>query len=674
MRSTSTALYARLPEYLKRVDSEQGGPLRSLLAAAEAQADIVYDDIRRLWDNYFVETCAPWVLPYLADLIALNLLSDDPAANRRELARTIAYRRRKGTPVQLETLAADLLGCSCRVVEFFQRLHWQQYLQHRRPDCRVTVDLRSRAELARLGTASETASRLADFRPASARQGWHNVHKIGFFIWRLAAIPLRRVAARPVSAVPGGYHFDVLGQPQPLFQSPDVPEPPTGRDWLRREEGDVIGPLSPVLFAESQQRHAADPQINPTCLGASSAGLRLWVNGQLVPGHRIVAAELCGWAEPPPDTVAVDVRRGRLRFGAFLRPAVTDEVESDHWVGRIGALGGGGYERPVVDSDEPATEVDLITVARGAAVQTLTAALTLLSSSTRSLRVVEIRDSRTYRETLELPARFETLVIQARSGERPLLDLNQGHTAFRAPPGGVQGKRLVLRGLLISGTRQTLFIPPGIAELVIEDCTLDPGGGLGEDAVSLRPPGVTLEVAAPAVGVTVEIRRSLTGPLRIPSGAESLTIADSILDGQAHGGEVLAGGPSLSLFRTTLLGDAACDRLTASEALVTGRMLVQFCQDGCVRFSYFGPGSQVPVGYRPAPAQPGPRFTSTSFGHPAYAQLAADCPETIVRGGETEREIGVGNSRADGRRLEHLRLRLSEYLPAGLTPVFIFVT
>ncbi|MFO0869857.1 MAG: hypothetical protein U0935_13065 [Pirellulales bacterium] len=41
------------------------------------------------------------------------------AANQREWARTIAYRRRKGTPVQLETLAADLLGCSCQVVEFF---------------------------------------------------------------------------------------------------------------------------------------------------------------------------------------------------------------------------------------------------------------------------------------------------------------------------------------------------------------------------------------------------------------------------------------------------------------------------------------------------------------------------------------------------------------------------
>ncbi|MFO0869856.1 MAG: hypothetical protein U0935_13060 [Pirellulales bacterium] len=40
----------------------------------------------------------------------------------------------------------------------------------------------------------------------------------------------------------------------------------------------------PVLFAESQQRHAADPQIYPTCLSASSAGLRLWVNGQFRAG------------------------------------------------------------------------------------------------------------------------------------------------------------------------------------------------------------------------------------------------------------------------------------------------------------------------------------------------------------------------------------------------------
>jgi hypothetical protein len=67
-------------------------------------------------------------------------------------------------------------------------------------------------------------------------------------------------------------------------------------------------------------------------------------------------------------------------------------------------------------------------------------------------------------------------------------------------------------------------------------------------------------------------------------------------------------------------------------------------------------------------------FTSTLFGHPAYAQLALNCPPAIAAGSEDGGEMGVWNSLGGPRRLSHLRLRLTDYLPAGLVPVFVFAT
>ena len=37
------------------------------------QFDIIEEDIAKLYDNWFIETCEPWVIPYIADLIGIKL-------------------------------------------------------------------------------------------------------------------------------------------------------------------------------------------------------------------------------------------------------------------------------------------------------------------------------------------------------------------------------------------------------------------------------------------------------------------------------------------------------------------------------------------------------------------------------------------------------------------------
>src|SRR6266704_306645 len=112
------------------------GPLQSLLMVIQEQLGIVAEDIDQLYDDQFIETCAPWVAPYIGDLIGYRTLyglTDKIGSPRAEVADTIAFRRRKGTASMLEQLARDVTGWDARVVEFFQLLSTTQYMNHIRP-------------------------------------------------------------------------------------------------------------------------------------------------------------------------------------------------------------------------------------------------------------------------------------------------------------------------------------------------------------------------------------------------------------------------------------------------------------------------------------------------------------------------------------------------------------
>src|SRR3989337_2373975 len=98
--SERVELYGLLPALYRLEAPEQGSPLRVLLELIEEQAVIIKGDVDGLWDDYFIETCADWVVPYIGDLIGYRTLHGvvpKVANSRAEVGRTIAFRRRKGT-------------------------------------------------------------------------------------------------------------------------------------------------------------------------------------------------------------------------------------------------------------------------------------------------------------------------------------------------------------------------------------------------------------------------------------------------------------------------------------------------------------------------------------------------------------------------------------------------
>src|SRR5215207_8883605 len=160
MSASPDRLSELLPTVYRQRDAEQGQPLQALLRVIAKEVDVVEEDISQLYENWFIETCQDWLVPYIGDLIGYRPVHEagEPGdvstpqgqqrnkilIPRREVANTIGYRRRKGT---LELLANDVAGWPARAVEFYKLLGLTQAINHLRPtECR-NVDLRQGAIL-----------------------------------------------------------------------------------------------------------------------------------------------------------------------------------------------------------------------------------------------------------------------------------------------------------------------------------------------------------------------------------------------------------------------------------------------------------------------------------------------------------------------------------------------
>ena len=119
-------LWALLPAVYRTDDTDASGapgPLRELLNRIGGQVAVVRRSIDRLWADQSIETCDDWVIPYIGGLLGTNLVNGlDARGWRLDVAKTIHYRRRKGTLAVLEELARDVTGWDAHVVEGFRRL------------------------------------------------------------------------------------------------------------------------------------------------------------------------------------------------------------------------------------------------------------------------------------------------------------------------------------------------------------------------------------------------------------------------------------------------------------------------------------------------------------------------------------------------------------------------
>src|ERR1700683_2269390 len=148
-------------------------------------------DLDQLYNDQFIETCAPWVIPYIGDLIGYQSIKgiaasvDDP---RSEVANTISMRRRKGTVLVLEQLARDVTGWGAHAVEFFRVLGDTQYMKHIRRENFYSPDIRGwQPRLYRYSGFSRMTHKLDVHNLAATGLPRCNIQNIGIFLWSLGA-------------------------------------------------------------------------------------------------------------------------------------------------------------------------------------------------------------------------------------------------------------------------------------------------------------------------------------------------------------------------------------------------------------------------------------------------------------------------------------------------------
>jgi len=160
-------LYSRIPGHYRVYDAERGQPLLALMRVVGAQMANVRQDLDTLWDNFFIETCDDWVVPYLGALVGANLLQQPVGqSNRLDVWNTVIWRRSKGTPQMLQALSDAISGWPADLAEFFLSLGWSQNVNHVRMERPLTPDLRDPSQLKLLGHANDPFAHAADFKPS----------------------------------------------------------------------------------------------------------------------------------------------------------------------------------------------------------------------------------------------------------------------------------------------------------------------------------------------------------------------------------------------------------------------------------------------------------------------------------------------------------------------------
>jgi hypothetical protein len=633
------------------------GPLAALLDVIGGELAVLEENLAQLYDDQFIETAAPWAVPYIGDLIGYRTLHDKGprAARRAEVAHTIGFRRRKGTASMLEQLARDVTGWNARVVEYFAFLATNQSMNHRRPTNLVRPGLRDGDALEAVGGAFDPLPRTLDVRRIERGRGRYNVPNIGIFLWRIDAQRLEASPAAPDPADATGrrFRFSPLGNDVQLHTRPE-------------REDEISHLAEPINVPEPITRRRLKRQLDRYYGPERSLLVQLDALG--VPASDISVCDLSdapgGWAhEAPLGQVAVDPLLGRLALASDL--AVPARVLVTWHYGAPGEFAGGEYARLTTFAHRGGTVVRVPDDQ-----PTIQAALAALGGE----GTVEIVDSGRYvgPATIDVAA-DKSIELRAADGRRPTLVLS-GPLTVR----GGAGSRAAINGIVIAGDR--VDVPSsggnGLRALEVTHATLVPGVTLAPDGTPSAPGDPSITVALP--NVELSVTRSILGALRIAAGSRA-TVVDSILDAGAQtnaayaapGGQPAAGGP-MAVESSTVIGAVLADSLEGSNAIFLGRVEVTRRQEGCLRFSFAPADSIVPRRHR---CQPGdgeaagnvPHFASLRYGFPTYCRLAPSTPDAITRGAEDESEMGVFRWRYEPQRHADLLTRLDEYLRVGLS-------
>ncbi|MGA2488767.1 MAG: hypothetical protein ABSF99_01075 [Anaerolineales bacterium] len=717
-------LWEMIPAVYRNEDGlgDQPGPLRALVEILAEQAAILRRSQDRLWEDQFIELCDAWAVPYIADLVATRLVSALNLRSRRlDVAKTIYYRRRKGTPGVLEELISDIADWEGKLVEMFTRLGRTRHALDPKPGDLAGrfsgtlpggwADLRDTRAAERAGGPFEEYFHTPDFRRARGADGRYNLPKLAFHLYRLGWFPVTGVTPFAVGN-DGRYTFDPSGRDIPLF-SPRLRSSDWSQ-WQSAMEWELPAPISCRLLGHAEyclteaivrnlEALAAFPAqdaktlrrligvrfpsearlkevLSRLCLlptWPAGAFREILVDGLVAScGKAALSASALSVEDGPGSVVApADLTAGDLAGWPLANPGKRLVIDPErgrfqvfgptpatgsqvsYCYGFSGKIGAGSYPR-LQTRNRPPTSLPNITAANSAG--------TIPANRLSNQGVTQINDSTTYLGIGNKIA-IQNLTLQAADRQRPYIRLK---TDWKLTSANADAS-LVLDGLWLGAEgNYSIILRGGYEQVSITNCTLDPGGV--NDATGHPINAVTLFIEAKVRLLTID--SSILGRVFTRSGGEieRLVISDSILDALDDGKVALElDEGTLELTRATVMGQLNVERLWASEALITSHVEVTDTQDGCFRFSAAPAGSRLPRPFQSFELT-GTRalFTERHFGQPGYAQLSQAAPSELLCGAEDGSEMGAFSSLHNPIKLDGLKTKIEEYMPFGLVPVF----
>jgi hypothetical protein len=718
MSTTPSPIYSLLPAVFRNRDAAQGGPLQALFAVLESQYGIVLDNVQQLYDDQFIETCAPWVIPYIGQLIGYDtvytaaLTSPD---SRAEVANTIGYRRRKGTLVALEQITHDVSGRATIAVEEFRRLVTTLSLRDVRPTNFATASLRTGCDWADQTGPFTLLNRTIDVRNIAPRNrvrqspdvapldialhgpGRFNVPEIAVWMWRWQSYSVTEAPAFPLGN--GGYFFSSLGGPVPLFQT--VPEEPAPFSWLV-EEADVP---EPILL----------PRFSANLANFYPGYMELYEDGTAVKIDKITCANLSERSDGsvckvPKGMIAIDPQLGRIQYAGDLKQPKVLSVSYNY--GAPAPMAGGPYDRTpnivepgTVPGIEFANSSDLFIATVGTAkYPTLHSAVakwnTLPQNSAGTIILPNFESydiDLTGANAIKILAESQLLIVAAdvsETGAPPEWKNScvtlRGNIEVHAPatPLGSDGVALPVGQVQFSGIWLSgqLILSGDEACVQLADCSLVPGISLNTKGEAVQP-GVP-SVTGSATGMTLCLNRVTTGPITLPATCTT-RICSSIIDAGSPYCPAVSGmdssspGSTLHIEDSTVIGRVWAQAITLASNTIFWAKLgkkdpwkapvwANRVQTGCVRFCWLPANSITPRQYLCLPpdaaSQPAlePTFITLAFNNPAYCLLSGDVPMAVWKGADNGSQIGVYYQIQETEAVTNIQIRANEYLPANL--------
>ncbi len=624
-------VYSLLPGVFRTRDAQQGGQLEAFFSVLESQLEIVRRNVWQLYDDQFIETCAPWVIPYLGELIGFDpvyTVALSGSDSRAEVANTIGYRRRKGTLLALEQVTRDVSGRTTVAVEEFKRLITTLSLRDVRPRHEDTADIRDGKDVQALagGEAGPFTrlNRTVDVRrigpplrvPGNSlpsrglgvfrgRAQWQAVaestaagkdatpldvslHGGGRFNVPDVAVWMFRWQSWAVKEQPGfalgggGWSVSPAGGPLPLFQQP--PAPPVAFTRLMGQ-GDAPVPLTRWEFA------ARTGDFYP-------GSVELFEDGKAVDVSRIVCANLAelpggGVCRVAAGKIAIDPELGRVQYGGDVR--LPGELRVSYSYGAAAQLGGGSYDR-TANVVVPAKA--RVMVVGGSAFPTLGDAIAAwngLPAGSAAEIVLPgyetLAVDLTGANAIQLTSGCQLLIAAAELGKAGEAEWNKARVTLRGDvevlglplpllkdgTAAAQGQ-VVFSGIWLAGELRVEGDAPCVQ---IADGTLVPGRlrtVRGEAAEPGEP-----SVSGTAVGASVCLNRVVSGPVALPASC-TLRVLSSVVDGgspfcpavagvDAAGNVLGSAGPQLHIEDSTVIGRVWTEAISlASNTIFVARL------------------------------------------------------------------------------------------------------